>query len=77
MSADRTSEFAALERRVIDLELAVRILLGILNESVELLENVDDLSAAERAAVTLVNSRGFQQRHRDLFLARNEGTNHA
>lgn len=75
MSADRTPEFVALERRVIDLELAVRILLGILNESVELLENVDDLSATERAAVTLVNSRGRQQRHRDLD--RQEGTNHA
>lgn len=75
MSADRTAEFVALERRVIDLELAVRILLGILDESVELLENVDDLSAAERAAVTHVNTRGFAQSRHDLD--HQEGTAHA
>lgn len=74
MSETRTPEFVALERRVTDLELAVRILLGIHNAAVELLE-AEDSTAAERAAVTLVNSRGFQQRHRDLD--RQEGTNHA
>lgn len=75
MSADRTAEFVALERRVIDLELALRVVIGANNAAIDAMWDADDLTPAERAAVTLVNSRGRQQRHRDLD--RQEGTAHA
>jgi hypothetical protein len=65
MSADRTPEYQALERRVIELELVVRQLLGGVDEDFE-----NDTTPAERAAITNVNARAARQRKRDPFLDR-------